>query len=106
MVDVTEKDISDVMGDFMTRIDGEYKDMTESELRERWWFAYCHKKTLRQNFYMFTESLDNYKTTCRRWEELHNGHQCVVERVRDKYLMPKIDEFISNLGDVPMDSFD
>lgn len=34
-----------------------------------------------------------YARSCQRWEEIHNGYVCVVERVRDKYIIPKIKEF-------------
>lgn len=35
-----------------------------------------------------------YAHFCEKWEEQKNGRCCVVERVRDKYLMPKIKEFL------------
>lgn len=90
---VTDKDLADVLGGFVQRIEAEYQTMSEEELRERWYFNFDGEKSLTWNIYQFTGMLDLYKRSCRRWEEMHNGHCCVVERVRDKYLMPKIKEF-------------
>jgi hypothetical protein len=39
--------------------------------------------------------LNLYQNKCRRWEEMHNGSSCVVERVRDTYVMPKIREWLA-----------
>lgn len=50
--------------------------------------------------YEFFDMLELYKHFCSDWEEMHHGHVCVVERVRDKYLMPKIKEFQAQLKEV------
>ena len=62
-------------------------DMDEREKGESllWWMM--------KNIYTFNERLDLLAYSCRKWEEHHNGSCCVVERVRDKYLMPRIKEF-------------
>ena len=51
------------------------------------------------NLYKFSDALEMYKSRCRRWEEHHNGSSCVVERVRDKYLMPKIKDFLTKVSE-------
>ncbi len=95
--EVTKEDIGDVLGGLMKRIDAEYQSMTENDVRARWYFKFDGEKPLRINIYEFHKMLELYRSSCRRWEEMHNGSSCVVERVRDKYLMPKIIEFEQNV---------
>lgn len=61
--------------------------------KPRWYFQWEPERSMTWNIYKFHGCLSLYGGSCRRWEEMHNGHVCVVERVRDKYLMPKIKEF-------------
>ena len=70
---------------------------TEAELEEYWFFKFDHKIALEHNLYKFHDLLDLYGDFCRRWEEHHNGSCCVVERVRDKYLMPKIRQMVKDI---------
>ena len=93
MDDLTEDAIGESIFDIARAFDAEYDKMTEAELTDRWWFAYDPTKTLTWNIYLFHDALKLYASSCRRWEEKHNGISCVVERVRDKYLMSKIREF-------------
>ena len=65
----------------------------EKDLESYWWFKYDRTSSIDWNIYQFSECLESYKRNMRKWEEHHNGTSCVVERVRDKYLMPKIKEF-------------
>jgi hypothetical protein len=92
-MDVTEDDISKALNGMMRRFEAEYQTMTEAELEQRWYFRYEPDKSRVWNMYQFFGCLTLYGGSCMRWEEIHNGHMCVVERVRDKYLMPKIKEF-------------
>jgi len=69
---------------------------TQDELEEYWHFKHDPSASPEWNLYQFTSMLELYKSFCRRWEEHHNGHCCVVERVRDKYLMPKIRVFVKD----------
>lgn len=94
----TEADISAVLTGMMARVEAEQATLSEDEIRSRWFFRFDPEKSLRWNFYTFFDMLHLYRGSCRRWEEAHNGSCCVVERVRDKYLVPKIDEFIGQLG--------
>lgn len=90
---VTKEDIGNVLDGFVKRIDAEYQSMTEDDIRARWRFTFDPARALHINIYEFHKMLELYRSSCRRWEEMHNGSSCVVERVRDKYLMPKIKEF-------------
>jgi len=92
-MDVTDKDIGDVLTGIMSRADAELFALSETELESRWYFRYDAERSLAWNLYTFNDCLDLYRRSCRRWEEKHNGNCCVVERVRDKYLMPKIKDF-------------
>jgi len=71
----------------------------EKELEKFWFYKTMirdiENPSLATKMYYFYDALNLYKTKCRQWEEIHKGHMCVVERVRDKYLMPKIKWFIS-----------
>lgn len=67
--------------------------MDPSELERFWFFKYDPDRSVEWNMYQFNDMLNLYKRKCREWEETHNGISCVVERVRDRYLMPKIEEF-------------
>jgi len=69
----------------------------EAELHNRWHFQWEADARLDSNLYQFSGALESFKRDCRRWEEHHNGSCCVVERVRDKYLMPKISQFLADL---------
>jgi len=61
-------------------------------------FTWNESASLEWNLYQFHDKLRLYGSFCRRWEGIHNGSCCVVERVRDTYLMPKIREFTARMG--------
>lgn len=67
---------------------------TREELIECYYFKWSCFCSIACNLYEFTQCIENYRALCEQWEEHHNGHVCVVERVRDKYLMPKVEEFL------------
>ena len=94
---VTEKDIGNVITSMMKSFDDELFQKTEAELEENWFFKWDDKASLEWNTYQFHDLLKLYSSFCRRWEEKHNGSCCVVERVRDKYLMPKIRQFVKQI---------
>lgn len=93
-MNITKKDIGDVMEGILSRAQEELKSMTQEDLKTRWYFQYDHSRSKEWNIYKFADMLDLYKRQCRRWEEFHNGSCCVVERVRDTYLMPRIQQFL------------
>lgn len=69
-----------------------------NDLEQFWLFKYNTARTQEQNMYEFYSMLNIYQRRCRDWESMHHGTSCVVERVRDQYLMPKIKEFLKNLA--------
>ena len=90
---LSDEDIGNALMGIMRRFDAEYKTMSEADLEQRWYFRHDPDKSLAWNIYSFHGCLTLYGGSCRKWEEMHNGSSCVVERVRDKYLMPRIKEF-------------
>ena len=100
MTTVTEKDIGNTITALVKRFDDNLANKLEAELEEYWHFVYDIQETLEHNIYLFCSRLESYKRFCRQWEEINNGACCVVERVRDKYLMPKIKEFATQIRHV------
>ena len=96
-MDITEKNIRDVITTLSLRFDDELFQKTEAELEENWFFRWDDSISLEENTYRFYDMLELYGSFCRRWEERHNGSCCVVERIRDKYLMPKIKKFVEQI---------
>lgn len=92
--------IADAITSIVKRADDELFAKTEDELKSEFWFAWDYSKSVAWNTYQFTQALEMCKRRCRQWEERHNGSSCVVERVRDKYLMPRIKEFNETLFEV------
>ena len=93
-MEITKEDLEKTMTAILDSSNKELFEKKESELEEYWFFKWDVSATLEWNLYQFHDLLKLYGNFCRRWEEKHHGHVCVVERVRDKYLMPKIREFI------------
>lgn len=89
-----EKELNDIFVGILSKKDQLLNNLEKSQLESFFHFKYDKNKTKANNFYLFINALELYKRNCRRWEELHNGDCCVVERVRDEYLMPKIKQFI------------
>ncbi|MGL4232656.1 MAG: hypothetical protein ACRCWJ_14930, partial [Casimicrobium sp.] len=94
---VTEKDIAQVCDGLLSSAREELRRMTGEDLEKYWFFEWSDHVSLEANIYSFHKMLDLYGGQCRRWEEMHNGYVCVVERVRDKYLTPKIREFAAKV---------
>lgn len=97
MTFLPEDDIGSALTDIMRSIDSQYETMTQEELQKKWYFTFEPSTSLRYNTYIFMQCLDLYRRSCRKWEENNNGRSMVVERVREKYLLPKIDEFLVTL---------
>lgn len=97
MNEITKEDIKSCIEKMGTAFSKELFDKTQSELEEYWHFKFDDTASMERNLYKFHDLLKLYGSFCRQWEEHHNGCMCVVERVRDKYLMPKIKDFISKL---------
>lgn len=92
------KDIKNVMDSIIDGSDKELFSRTQEELEKYWYFKYDDKKDAKRNTYEFYDMLKLYEHFCERWEEHFNGSICIVERVRDKYLMPKIKVFLEDLS--------
>lgn len=102
--EVTEKEIGAVITALSQSFDDELYSKEAAELEGYWFFSWDDKLSLEVNTYHFHDLLKLYGSFCRRWEEKHNGSVCVVERVRDKYLMPKIREFVRQLTSRALDA--
>lgn len=94
---VTEKDISKVITELAQTLDNDLFQKSEAELEELWFFKWDDSASLEQNTYQFYDMLEFYGSFCSLWEDKHNGSCCIVERVRDKYLMPKIKQFVKQI---------
>jgi len=94
---VTDEDIKNVIVALDKTFTSELMGKSEAELEGYWHFKYSSDATAERNLYNFFSKLELYKGFCRRWEESKNGSCCVVERVRDKYLMPKIKAFAKQI---------
>ena len=94
---VTQKELGGVLTSLSKRLDDELFAKTKEQLEENWFFKFDATTNASQNVYNFHKMLDLYGGSCRRWEEHHNGTCCVVERVRDQYLWPKISRFVLDL---------
>jgi hypothetical protein len=97
MTDDLDKAIGETITSLAQRFDDELYALTEAELAQEWHFRWDETRTVVENMYEFTDRLEMLKYRCRRWETHHNGSVCVVERVRDKYLMPRIRAFAAML---------
>ncbi len=101
MEDLTVDDIGVAITGMIRAFDAEYKTMTEADLNARFHFKFDPSLPIDRTMYLFYDRLALYAGSCRRWEEMHNGSFCVVERVRDKYIMPKICEFAAQISKSP-----
>ncbi len=99
-----------VFADVCTRIvssdDAALAAMANDGLEQYWHFTYSETASPASNLYAFSQALELYGHFCERWESAHHGPVCVVERVRDRYLMPKIQAFVAmqqaHLSTVPV----
>ena len=103
MTEITTSDLENVIGGIVGAANAELKLMTKADLERYWHFRWNGSASLEANLYEFHDLLDLYGDFCRRWEELHNGRYCIVERVRDTYLMPKIRAFADQVRAVAVD---
>lgn len=94
---VTEAAIATVMRGIIDGGDAELRGMARADLERYWHFRWDIAESVYWNVYQFHSLLDLYGSFCRRWESMHNGNFCIVERVRDTYLMPKIGAFVGEL---------
>lgn len=96
MSEVTQADIGTVILGLLDSDRHELESMTQADLEKFWFYRPDPKRTPAHDAYEFFKMLELYRGQCRRWEEIHNDSCCVVERVRDTYLMPKIRQFVAS----------
>ena len=94
----TAEQIGQVLASITARADSELMSLGEAELAAQWYWHWEEGRSVEWNTYKFADMLELHKRRCRQWEERHNGSCCVVERVRDKYLMPRVREFLDALA--------
>ena len=93
------KEMKKVIDSIIIGADKELYSKTSEELEDYWYYDFeTEIEDVSFEYYSFFRALESYRFNCERWEEEHNGHVCVVERVRDKYLMPKIKRFIKKIN--------
>ncbi|MEN9490782.1 MAG: hypothetical protein RJA63_1231 [Pseudomonadota bacterium] len=98
MMEPTQEQIGDVLTAIAARADSELMALEDTALAAEWYWRWEEGRSIEWNTYKFSDALEAHKWRCRRWEERHNGSCCVVERVRDKYVMPRVREFLAALA--------
>lgn len=90
----------DAIGNTLSRIvqreQARVRAMTQCEVAATFHFEWRPEASLERNLYFLFDALERYRRQCRAWEEAHHGTQCVVERVRDTYLLPRLREIVRN----------
>ncbi len=71
--------------------------LTKEELENHWHFLWDDDFPVQWNIYKFFNDLETYRFFCRQWEIEHNGSLYLMERIREQYLIPKIQWFIETL---------
>ena len=94
--DLTEK-IGEVLNNIVSSSESKLRAMSAEEIAAEWWWQWDKKRGVEWNTYAFCKVLEMHKERWRRWKEMHNGSCCVVERVRDKYVIPRVREFLAAL---------
>jgi len=89
--------IKEVLSSLVSNTEKALLEKQESDLGSLWYWKWDENQSIEWNTYKFSDYLESFKWNCRRWEEHHNGSCCVVERVRDKYIMPRVKEFLSEI---------
>ena len=96
-MNVTKEHIEEVLTALSDRANSELLALSAEEIAAEWYWSWDDSRSIEWNTYMFSDILELHKRRWRRWEEHHNGPSGVVERVRDKYVMPRVREFIKAL---------
>jgi hypothetical protein len=89
--------IKEVAMGLVAACDAELLAMSAEEIAGGWYWSWDESHGIEWNIYKFSDILELHKRRWRRWEEHHNGSVCVVERVRDKYVMPRVRQFLAEL---------
>lgn len=94
----TQEQIGNVLAAIVATADAELMALSADDIAAEWYWRWEEDRSIEWNTYKFSHILELHKKRWRRWEERHNGSCCVVERVRDKYVMPRVREFLLALA--------
>jgi hypothetical protein len=94
---VNVREIEKAMKGFVEKSEADLLAMSADEIANEWWWTWLEWRTIEWNTYSFSSTLESHKRRWRKWEEHHHGSCCVVKRVRNKYVMPRIREFLAAL---------
>jgi len=96
---MADKDaLGEVITNLATSLDDALMALSADEIASEWYWSWDKHRSIEWNIYNFSDMLEMHKRRWRRWEERHNGCCCVVERVRDKHVMPRVREFLAALA--------
>lgn len=87
-----------LIADMASRFDQELLALSPGDILSEWHWRWDERQSAEWNTYQFADILALHRRRWRRWEEHHHGSCCVVERVRDKYIMPRVSEFLAALS--------
>lgn len=96
---VTAEQVGETLARLAASVDADLLALSADEIAAEWYWRWEENRSAEWNTYKFSDILELHKRRWRRWEEHHNGSSCVVERVRDKYVMPKVREFLAALAE-------
>lgn len=91
---LAHSDLAGFLTTLSKRMKNDVVSLSREDLERYWDFESDPAASKAWNVYQFHRALSTYGSVCRQWEEAHNGYACVVERVRDRYLLPKIRAFV------------
>jgi len=95
---VTNDDLEKVVNNISASYDAALLALSADDIAAEWYWRWDEGRSIEWNTYKFSDILELHKRRWRRWEEHHHGSCCVVDRVRDKYVMPRIREFLAVLA--------
>lgn len=90
-------DLGTAIADIAKALQSQLFAQSENDIRDAWHWSWDGKLSAEQNLYDFFRMLDVHASRARQWEEYHNGFLCVVERVREKYIMPRIQQLLESM---------
>lgn len=92
-----QKDIENACYSILEKSRIELLSKSQEQLEEYWYFDFHKKASTEWYTYEFFKALDLYSSFCREWEEERNGCVCLVERIREKYILPKIRIYLEHI---------
>lgn len=96
-MEIDKESVEEVISTMKNMFDADLYKRSEKELEDFWFFDWNDFISIEQNTEQFFDLLEMYKSFCMQWEEHFNGSDCIDERVRTKYIMPKIKEFVKQI---------